>query len=314
MRRALILGIVLALGAWAPQVAIADGPYPAEAKPKKKAKPAPKPTPPPETEEAPLDPPCAPVPTVICGPDRAAECWSCAEWGETCCYSWTWADPIKAFAPAPMPTPQATPPPPVVVVAREPVVYAVVATAQGVVSGDTDMEVLPGFRLSAQGPFAGTSLELWANLELTGSPGTTVNLSEVATFKAAEFSASLGKRVGYIRRGGQDVRTYLFVEGGFATRFPEDPGPLEKYPQRVVAGLRVEERTRGAWLSLAFGRDDIAGGSPWRQLCWRGELPVYGDADGLAAIVGGKAVLTLFGAGDTRDVFVAYVGAKWGSQ
>lgn len=276
--------VVLLLVLASPSLAVsADGPYPAETtKPKKKAKPRPRPSPTP-----------TPVPTPA--PEDAQIAVE---------------EALPIFEPEPEPPP---PPPPVVVVtvAREPVTYAILATAQGVVSGDTDMAVLPGFRLSAQGPFAGTSLELWANLELTGSPGTTVNLSQVATFKAAEFSASLGKRVGFIRRAGQDVRTYLFVEGGFATRLPRDPAALEKYPRRIVAGLRVEERTRGAWLSLAFGNDDIAGGDPWRQLCWRGEIPVYGDNDGLAAIVGGKATLTVFG-DVARDVFIAYVGARWG--
>ena len=196
--------------------------------------------------------------------------------------------------------------------------FGVLASAQTILSGDTDPAVLPGFRLTAQGPLAlggSTPFELYALLELTGLPGETVNLGEPATFKAARMDVGLARVVGKVRRGDQTIRTLLFVEGGFATRLPRDPGPVDRYPRRLLFGVRFEEAKSGASLGAAYGRDGAAGVFGWGQLLVSGQVPVYEVRENLDVILGGDAVLTLgkrFYDGAQRDIFRAWVGVRAG--
>lgn len=196
--------------------------------------------------------------------------------------------------------------------------FEALATAQTVMSADAGTAVLPGVRLRVDGPVAfgeRTPLEIYSILELGGQPGETVDPTQVATFKAAEFTGGLAKVIGDARRGTQHLRTFVFLEGGFATRLPHDPGPAERYPRRLVMGFGVEEMESGARARLGFGDVGAAGPVSWRQVIVAGEAPLkkFGSVD---VVLGGDAVITIgkdpFVSGAQRDIFRAFVGARVG--
>ena len=273
----LLLAALLAPSA----AAFADGPYPPEkpkaVKPKAKAKkPRPKPTPLPKPAPDPSS-------TMMVDEELRAE------------------EPPARFAPVPTAPVGAA-------VQEDLVTYSIAGTAMAVVTGD-EVGAVPGIRLGARGPLAGSPFDIWATLQLAGSPGSTVDLTDVSTFKDGAFDATLGWKLASRRRGMQRVQTYLGVSGGFSTRLPSDPKPLDKFLRRFLIQLRIEELSKGAWLSLGLGRDDVAEGSRWRQLVWEGEIPVRSGT--IDVIVGGRAVLTIFDKEGARDSFVTYVGGRW---
>lgn len=200
--------------------------------------------------------------------------------------------------------------------------FGALSTAQLVLSGDT-RAVLPGIRLDVRGPFAfgeSTPLEVTVVLELTGSPGETVVPGDVATFKAAGLDAGLAREIGWTVRGSQTIRTLIYLEAGFATRLPQDPAPLDRYPRRAALGLEVREESSGAFFKVGIGRNDIAGPAQWRQLMVSGQVPLYGFAKkkGKARAritIGGDVVLTIgranFGP-QQRDVIRISTGVKVG--
>jgi hypothetical protein len=199
--------------------------------------------------------------------------------------------------------------------------FGLLTTAQAVLSGDTDPAVVPGIRLSARGPLAlgdSAPLELYAALELTALPGETVDLTNVATFRAAEFEGGIAVKVGEIYRGTQILRTLIFAEGAFATRLPATPGPLERYPRRLTLGVEVRDETGGARLKVGYGNADVAGPAGWRQLFVAGEVPLYEITRSLDVVLGGDAILTIgkgtfvYAGGAQRDVFRVFLGMRVG--
>lgn len=95
---------------------------------------------------------------------------------------------------------------------------------------------------------------LRAALRLHGSPGQTLDLSDVRTFQGAELDLQLERRIG----SGDDSATYAVIGGGFATRRDapakgagtaaasgESTAPAQRFPIYYSAGLAVEHREGG---------------------------------------------------------------------
>lgn len=295
------VAVLLLLALLAPAAALADGPYP---EPKKAAKPRPKPKPAPTPEPVEASP-CAEVPVAVCGPSRAAECWSCADWGPTCCYQWAWNEPLaltRAPAPAPAPTPA---PPPLVRVKRQGVLYDAQVWGQVAISAAADptTEVKPGGRISVDGPIAFGSggdpnLRLLGRLDISAQVGKTLDFTNLATFSQdAEAAVGLAYRIGRLRMGDQEITTAVLGEYGVATML--DGEVLDRYLRWYGGGVRFAESSGGA-LSVMYGRHEGGGEFGAGQAMLGFSFPM-GFADN-ALVLGGDLILSFGDGHRQRDV------------
>jgi hypothetical protein len=133
----------------------------------------------------------------------------------------------------------------------------------------------------------------------------------VETFRAAELSLGAYRRVGRLAIGEQEVWTSIEAEWGFATLLPHEPAAVDRSPRHYGIGVRVEERKGGAWLSLLYGRAEVAGDRGCGQWQVSGGIPL--ELTKGAIVLGGDAVLSVGPPGRAehqRDVFRLYVGVS----
>jgi hypothetical protein len=172
-----------------------------------------------------------------------------------------------------------------------------VLTGAGVSMSD-ESAAWPFARVSVETPvFVGRSAFGRMNIDVTflGLPGDTLDLQDVATYKALEFSAGYKWRIGASDDGASS--TYVTGRAAFATRvLPADPAPRDRYARVYGAGIRAEHREAGVItraVEALYGRSEIA--SPemhYGQLMVSGHVRVV-TAKGVALIVGGDAHLNI---------------------
>lgn len=174
----------------------------------------------------------------------------------------------------------------------DPVTISVQAGAVATLSGDTGTAVTPTGWIEVEGPLAvgKTSLaRVYTRLGITSLPGEQLDVSDPATFKAAEVGFGLGRIVGRLRMGEQDVTTTVVAEWGFASRLPE-PEPAQRLVRHYGAGVRLQERKSGASLTILYGRDEAAGDRGYGQWLVYGQVPIAGTKG--AVVLVGDATLS----------------------
>lgn len=203
--------------------------------------------------------------------------------------------------------------------AQDGVRVSAIASAEATLSGDVDASVRPAADLEVEGPLAFGERAIGlvsTRVRIFGLPGQTVSLGDVRTFRAAEVTLGLSKRIGQLKLGEQEVWTSLAGEWGFATVAGSDPAPALRYPRHYAIGLRFEERRGGSRLDLKLGRHEAAGDRGYGQLLLEGQVPLK-KALGVRALLGGDAVLSVGPAGARarqRDVLRLWVGAAFNSK
>lgn len=203
--------------------------------------------------------------------------------------------------------------------AQDGVRVSAIASTEVTLSGDVAASVRPAADLEVEGPLplgAHSIALVSTRVRIFGLPGDAVDLADPKTFRAAEVSLRLAKRVGGITVGAQEIWTSLAWEWGFATIPGTDPAPALRYPRHYALGLRFEERREGARLDLKVGRHEAAGDRGYGQLLLEGQVPLR-KVLGVTALLGGDAVLSVGPAGARgrqRDVLRLWVGAAFKSK
>lgn len=187
--------------------------------------------------------------------------------------------------------------------AAEPgVTLTAITTAEATLTGD--FGVRPALDVRVDGPLAG-SMRLVTRLRVFGLPGETFSAGDVASFRAGELSLAVSQRVGRRRIGEQEVWTSLVFEGGLAS-----VRSAGTYPKHYTAGVRIEERTSGMWLSITGGRHEAVG--PWGkgQVLISGEAPIPGTHG--IALLGGDVIANVGpGHHDWRIYMGVSLGRAW---
>lgn len=200
--------------------------------------------------------------------------------------------------------------------APEPGVRLHALAAAEVTLGADEPSIRPAAEIEIDGPLpigGRAPVRVYARLRTYGLQGDTVDLTDVATFRAAALDLGITKRIGRVQVGDQEVWTSLEVGYGVITI--SDDGAAERlhYPRAAGAGLRVEERSSGAWLSLLYGRHQVAGDRGWGQVMVEGAVPLsFSDR---VLVLGGEAILSAGPPGGDpeirqRDAFRLYVGVS----
>jgi len=202
--------------------------------------------------------------------------------------------------------------------AEPPASVEVLAGAAAVVSEESD--VLPVLRVTVDAPvYLGreSAARIRAALQLHGSPGETVDVTDVTTFRGAELDLELERRIG----AGPSTASYLVLKvGGAARRDARVEGtrllPRDRFPGYWGLGVAVEHRD-GAEppsrrLTVVMGHSQLShdqGGTP-RDVIVAGHVQVA-QRGGAILTIAGEAHRPLWG--DGRAVFRLSVLAGWGS-
>lgn len=174
--------------------------------------------------------------------------------------------------------------------------FSVLASGEVTLGGETEPQVRPAADLEVEGPLAlgpYTPFRVSTELRIFGQVGDTVQLDQPETFRALEVVVGVSRRVGRVTLGEQEVWTSALAFCGFSSLLGAEPAPRDRYPRRCAAGIRIEERTSGARLDVAYGRDEAAGAAGYGQVAVRGRMPVHGTAGAL--VIAGEAVLSIDG-------------------
>lgn len=164
------------------------------------------------------------------------------------------------------------------------------ATAGAVVtmSGDAGTSVLPTGFVGIDGPLiVGKSsiARVHVDLGISSEPGASIDLTDATTFRSAEATLSVYRVVGRLAVGDQEISTGLVALWGFASRLPGDPEPAVRLVRHYGGGVRLEERKSGAYLVVAYGRDEAVGERGWGTWMLWGQVPIAGTK-GAVLIVG----------------------------
>lgn len=195
--------------------------------------------------------------------------------------------------------------------------FYALAAGEVTLGGNAEPTIRPAAEIEVDGPLAigaRAPARVFARFRTFGLPGETVDLSDVKTFRAAELTVGAYRRVGLMKVGEQELWTSLEGEWGFATALPADGEEASlRYPRRYGVGIRSEERTAGAWLSILYGRHESAGPRGWGQWLVSGGVPLGFTKS--AIVLGGDAVLSVGPAVDAeggarRDLLKLYVGVS----
>lgn len=199
--------------------------------------------------------------------------------------------------------------------AEDGVRVSAIASTEVTLSGDVAASVRPAADLEVEGPLPFRSRSIASvstRVRIFGLPGDTdVALSDPKTYRAAEVSLRLAKAIGSVIADGDEVRTSIAAEWGFATMSGSDPAPALRYPRHYAIGLRFEQRGDGSRLDVKVGRHEAAGDRGYGQLLLEGQVRLK-KAFGVTALLGGDAVLSV-GPADARarqrDVLRLWIGA-----
>ena len=170
----------------------------------------------------------------------------------------------------------------------DPVSMAVTGGGMVNLAGDADATVTPEAFIEVDGPLAlgKTAIgRVYARLGITSLPGETVDLTDVATFRAAEVDFGAYRILGHLKVGDQVITTAAVGEWGFSSVLPGTPDPLQRLIRHYGGGVRLDERSSGASLTFLYGRDEAAGPRGWGQWIVYGQVPVMGT-DGIVLLVG----------------------------
>lgn len=115
---------------------------------------------------------------------------------------------------------------------------------------EADVAVAPRAGIDVELPLTGwnNGPRLHAGVALKSLAGETLSLETPSTFRAIEVKLA----------GCQPVHPSVYIdlclEGGFATRLEDDPGPRDKAVRWASGGVRFGRVGKG-WLTLGLGRD-----------------------------------------------------------
>ena len=158
--------------------------------------------------------------------------------------------------------------------------------------------------LAVEGPVAGVpKLGLRVELAFAGEPGKTLSLTDAETWgRDAELRLGPTWPLARLEAGGQVVTTEGVASWTVKTALGSEK--TLRYARSYALGVRFAERVSGAFLEVAWGRDEEAGPFGRGQLMLRGLFPlvrVKGVA--AAAIVGDVVVNVVRPSGEGRDRF-----------
>lgn len=167
-------------------------------------------------------------------------------------------EPLPSPTPVPLPTPLPSPKPtPIERANARPFRVQTELGALVTMTGDAGTDVTPTFWVNADGPLALGSKSygrVGARLGLSTSPGQSLALADIRTYRAAEVGLYLGVVVGHYR----DVDTTLVVEGDFASRLKgtQDLAPRNRLVRSAGAGIRFDAAKSNASMTLLAGFDE----------------------------------------------------------
>lgn len=154
----------------------------------------------------------------------------------------------------------------------------------GITLTEAPTAITPLAVLSVEGPIVLADkprARAFADVGLLAAPGEAVNVANVETFRAADVRLGAGVVVGRSEYGGQDLRTTILAEFGFASRLTTGEAvPADRLARRYGIGVRLEERKSGIGFTALFGRDEAGGDRGFGQLMVRGAVPIAGFALG----------------------------------
>lgn len=169
-------------------------------------------------------------------------------------------------------------------------------------SGRAQTSLAPLARVEVDGPipFGKVQNTPWLRVraDFTALPGESIELQNPETFRALQFSVSVSQRVfRALERGEQRIRLSVFAEGGFATRLPHDPAARDRSVRWGGGGLRLEERSRGAHISVALTGDQRLDGVYRAAVVIDGAVQLWradeGELKGAKVSLIGQAILGL---------------------
>jgi len=163
------------------------------------------------------------------------------------------------------------------------------ATAGAVVtmSGDAGTTVLPTGFVDVDGPLVlgkSSIARVHVALGISTEPGASLELADPTTFKSAEVTLSAYRVVGRLALGDQEISTGLVALWGFASRLPGVVEPAERLVRHYGGGVRLEERKSGAYLVVAYGRDEAVGPRGWGTWMLWGQVPIAGTKGALLIV------------------------------
>jgi len=169
-----------------------------------------------------------------------------------------------------------------------------VISAQSVMGAGAESRIRPAATLEVEGPIAWqntTPLRMSARLRLLGMPGEAFDFTSVDTIRAVETGLGASYRVGRAFLGEQELWTSVIGEWGFSTALPpEFSGTTTRHLRHWGAGVRLEERKSGAWVSMLLGRNEAVGDWGWGQWMVSGAVPIQIKDRGVF-VIGGDASL-----------------------
>lgn len=129
-------------------------------------------------------------------------------------------------------------------------------------STTSDFSVTPVARISVDAPTSDFEYtpRLFVRGDLTALPGQTVDLSDVSSFNALEFSVGLAQPLPKTKFG-------LYGVFGFATRLEGDTTPLVRSPKFASAGLLFVTKNREHHLAVGMGGDQRLSSQGYWQTC-----------------------------------------------
>lgn len=140
----------------------------------------------------------------------------------------------------------------------------------------------------------------YARLGITSRPEETLDLSNIATYSAAE--AGFGIERALARTSDGKGRIGLTAEGGFSSIVSGEPS--EKLARYAFGGFKFAHADGGE-IVIGYGMDEQAGPFGWGQIVGYGSLPI--GATGNVFVITGDFTLSLQqtpnGLEEARDVF-----------
>jgi hypothetical protein len=130
-----------------------------------------------------------------------------------------------------------------------------------------------------------------ARLGFTSLPGQPIDPEDVSTFSAAEVDLGVYHVLGLMNVGSQVITLSGIGEWGFSSILPSTPEATTRLLRRYGFGVRLEERTSGASVTVLYGRNEAAGPRRYGQWILYGQVPITGTHGALMLV--GDATLSV---------------------
>lgn len=202
-------------------------------------------------------------------------------------------------APEPTPSPAPTPGPS----PKAEMKLSVLAGGLVSLSSGAEAATSPLARISVEAPLADYERppRLLVHADLSALPGESLSISQTDTFRSLELG------IGFGWQPFASFRFSFYALGGFATRLPGDPEPLERTARFASAGIRFADE-RGNLLEVGAGPDQRLDGTYQPAVQISGAVRLWEARDDVGVHLVARAILGLdpsqryLTAGGPRDV------------